>query len=239
MKNWFSIRNSADSSATQIDIFDEIGGPGVSVAAFAKELAAVPRSREITLRINSPGGSVFDGVAIYNLLAERRDRITAHVIGLAASMASVIMLAGKRTTAAANATIMIHNPAGLVLGESKDMRDMANVLDKARGPLVAAYAAKTKKGADEITKAMDATTWFTAEEAKAWGLVDEVTGAVRVAASFDLSKFGRADANRATAASVWARQFKTDAPVANKFTQPNGRPIPAREIWGRQFQNKS
>lgn len=190
MKTWFTITNKADQPAAEIDIFDEIGIWGVTVKDFASALKDVPRDRAITLRINSPGGSIFDGHAIYNMLAERREKVTAKVIGLAASMASIIMLAAHRTVAAANATIMIHNPVGMVWGESEDMREMADVLDKLRGQLVNTYASKTGKSEADIKAAMDATTWFTAEEAKDWGLVDEVVGAVKVAANFDLTRFG-------------------------------------------------
>lgn len=190
MKTWFTITNAATAPAVEIDIFDEIGIWGVSTKDFAVALKAVATDREITVRINSPGGSVFDGLAIYNLLAERRDKVTCKIIGLAASMASVIALAGKKTTAAENATIMIHNPAGLAVGESDDMREMADILDKLQGTLANAYVAKTGKSEADVKAAMDATTWFTAQEAKDWGLVDEIIGAVKIAASFDLTRFG-------------------------------------------------
>lgn len=190
MKTWFTITNKADAPAAEIDIFDEIGIWGVTVKDFATALKSVPMDREITLRINSPGGSVFDGHAIYNLLAERREKVLAKVIGLAASMASIVMLAGRKTVAAANATVMIHNPIGWASGDSKLMREYADLLDKIRGQLVAAYAKKTGKKDEDITAAMDATTWMTAQEALAWGLVDEIAEPVQAAATFDLSRFG-------------------------------------------------
>lgn len=190
MKTWFSINNVASAPAAEIDILDEIGMWGVTVKDFAVALKAVAKDREIVVRINSPGGSVFDGLAIYNLLAERRDKVTCKVIGLAASMASVIALAGKKSTAAENATIMIHNPAAVAIGESGDMREMADILDKLQGTLANVYVNKTGKPEADVKAAMDATTWFTAQEAKEWGLVDEVVGEVKIAASFDLTRFG-------------------------------------------------
>lgn len=190
MKTWFTITNVASAPAAEIDIFDEIGMWGVSTKDFATALKAVSADREIIVRINSPGGSVIEGFAIYSLLAERREKVTAKIIGLAASMASVIALAGKRTIAVENATVMIHNPAAVAIGDSADMREMANVLDKFQGNLVNAYVTKTGKPEADVKAAMDATTWFTAQEAKDWGLVDEVIGAVKIAASFDLTRFG-------------------------------------------------
>ena len=190
MKTWFTITNKADSAAAEIDIFDEIGLWGVSTKDFANALKSVPADREISLRINSPGGSVFDGFAIFDMLAARRDKVTARVIGVAASMASIIALAGKRTIAAENAVLMIHKPHGGAYGESDEMRKMADLLDKIEGRLVNVYVAKTGKSEADVRAALEATTWFTAEEAKAWGLVDEIAAPVKAAASFDLSRFG-------------------------------------------------
>jgi ATP-dependent Clp endopeptidase proteolytic subunit ClpP len=195
MKTWFTITNLATAPAAEIDIFDEIGLWGVTVKDFASSLKAVPMDRDITLRINSPGGSIFDGYAIFNLLTERRDKVTAKVIGLAASMASIIMLAGKRAIASKNATIMIHNPAAVAFGESKDMRDMADLLDKLQGTLVNTYVSKSGKSEADVKSSMDATTWFTADEAKAWGLIDEVIEPVKIAASYDLTRFGAVPQN--------------------------------------------
>lgn len=195
MKTWFTITDKASEAAAEIDIFDEIGLWGVTPKDFAAALKAVPTDRNISLRINSPGGSVFDGFAIYNLIAERREKVVTNVIGLAGSMASIVMLAGKRVIAAENATIMIHNPMAMAWGESDEMRKMADLLDKLRGTLVNTYANKTGKKDEEIIEAMNATTWFTAKEAKDWGLVDEVSAAVKIAASFDLTRFGRVPAN--------------------------------------------
>ena len=191
MKTWFTITNRASEPAAEIDIFDEIGLWGVTAKNFATALKDIPADREITLRINSPGGSVWDGFAIYNLLAERRERVTSVVIGLAASIASVVMLAGKMVKAAENATIMIHNPWVFTGGESEELRKMADLLDKLRGSLINAYTRKTGKKDDEVGKAMDEATWFTAAEAKEWGIVDEITGSMKVAASFDLTRLGK------------------------------------------------
>ena len=190
MKTWYSVTNLATQPAAEIDLFDEIGLFGVTVADFAKSLAAIPADRDISLRINSPGGSVFDGFALLDILSARRERLTCRVVGLAASMASIVMLTGKRTEAAANATIMIHNPAALVGGGSDEMRSMAELLDKLKGRLVNCYAQKTGKSTEEISKAMDATTYFTAEEAKAFGLVDAITEPVSVKNCHDLTRFG-------------------------------------------------
>jgi len=152
-------------------------------------------------------------------------------------------------SAAENATLMIHNPAGLVAGESRDMQEMAALLDKLRGPLANVYADKTGKSQEAVIAAMDATTWFTAQEAKDWGLVDEVTAPLKIAANFDLSKFkSRA---RPSTEEVFARQFRKRAdgrwdfiPPGAKSTAPiaspvaTGQRLSTEEIWARQFTKK-
>ena len=193
MKTWFDIKAAAGGEKhTEVMIFDEIGLWGVTAKDFATALKAIPEDHAITVRINSPGGSVFDGYAIFNALKSRAASVTTRIEGLAASMASVIALAGSKVTAAANSIVMIHNPWSGVAGDSDDLRKMADLLDKLTSQLVGIYAGKSGKGEDEVRAAMDAETWLTGAEAKAWGLVDEVTDEIQVAASFDTSRFRNA-----------------------------------------------
>lgn len=193
MKTWFDIKAAASGEKqTDVMIFDEIGLWGVTAKDFATALKAIPEDHAITVRINSPGGSVFDGYAIFNALKSRAASVTTRVEGLAASMASIIALAGSKVTAAANSMLMIHNPMAGGTGDSDDLRKVADILDKLTGQLVGIYAAKSGKSEDEVRAAMDAETWFTAAEAKSWGLVDEVTDGVAAVASFDVSRFRNA-----------------------------------------------
>ena len=190
MKTWFEMKAAASGEKkTDILIFDEIGLWGVTAKDFAVALKAIPEDHAITVRINSPGGSVFDGYAIFNALKSRAANVTTRIEGLAASMASIIALAGSKVTAAANSIVMIHNPLGGVMGEAEEMRKMADVLDKLTSQLAGIYAAKTGLSEADVRAAMDAETWFTAAEAKEWGLVDEVDEALALAASFDVSRF--------------------------------------------------
>ena len=203
MKTWFNIKAAAGGEKqTDILIFDEIGLWGITAKDFATALKEIPEDHAITVHINSPGGSVFDGYAIFNALKARSAQITTKIEGLAASMASVIALAGSKVTAAANSIVMIHNPWSGVSGDSDDLRKMADLLDKLTGQLVGIYAAKTGLPEDDVRAAMDAETWFTGAEAKEWGLVDEVTDEIQVAASFDTSRFRNAPKSLAHAAKV-------------------------------------
>ena len=203
MKTWFDIKAAAGGEKqTEVMIFDEIGLWGITAKDFATALKEIPEDHAITVRINSPGGSVFDGYAIFNALKARSAQITTKIEGLAASMASVIALAGSKVTAAVNSIVMIHNPWSGVSGDSDDLRKMADLLDKLTGQLVGIYAAKTGLPEADVRAAMDAETWFTGAEAKEWGLVDEVTDEIQVAASFDTSRFRNAPKSLAPAAKA-------------------------------------
>lgn len=181
MKNWFTITNKSELSA-EVCIYEEIGSYGITAKAFLDQIKSVGK-RKITLRINSPGGEVFDGLAIYNRLREHAGGVEVRIDGIAASMASVIAMAGAHVSMAENALLMVHNPSGLCAGNSGDMRELANMLDKVRGSLTSAYERKTGKTTEEIGAMMDAETWMTAQEALAAGFIDEVTGELKMAAS--------------------------------------------------------
>jgi ATP-dependent protease ClpP protease subunit len=159
---WYKIENKADRA--EIWLYDEIGedwwtGGGVTAKAFQKEISAI-KAPQIDLHINSPGGSVFDGVTIYNLIKQHPANVTTYIDGIAASIASVIALAGDRVVMAENAIYMIHSPSGGVYGKSSDMRSFADVLDKINGTMVGTYVAKTGKPEDEISAMLDTETWL-------------------------------------------------------------------------------
>lgn len=185
MNKWFDITARNEGSA-EVYIYDEIGGYGVTAKDFISQLRDV-KAKNVTVRINSPGGSVFDGLAIYNYLKGLKN-VTVQIDGIAASIASIIAMAGRKTCMAANGFVMIHNPSGGVMGESADMREMASVLDKIATSLAQTYAAKTGKTPEECAKWMDDETWFSAEDARAAGLVDEICEAAVFTAKLDSFK---------------------------------------------------
>lgn len=173
--NWFSISAKSAQNAAEVLIYDEIGLWGVSAKDFVDEINELDVAH-IDLRLNTPGGSVFDGNAIYNALKRHPASVTTHIDGLAASMGSVIALAGDEVRMAENALYMIHNPWTLAMGDAAEFRATATILDKLRDGIVTTYVQKTGKEPSELFAAMDAETWFTAEEAKAFGFVDEISG---------------------------------------------------------------
>ena len=184
MKQWFKIENKSDKA--EIWIYEEIGedfwsGSGITAKSFQKELSEI-KAKQIDLHINSPGGLVFDGITIYNLLKQHPASVTTYIDGLAASIASVIALAGDKVVMAENALFMIHKASGMVIGTSDDMRDFAEKLDKVNGSIATTYTSKTKKDESEISAMMAAETWLTADEALDFGFVDEIAGEVDMAA---------------------------------------------------------
>ncbi len=194
-KSWYRIvakDDGDDGGHAEILIYDEIGrdcwGEGIAAEDLVKELAALD-VKTIDVRINSHGGQVFEGLAIFNALDRHPATVTTHVDGMAASIASIVALAGEEVRIAENAFMMIHNPWGIEIGDANAMRKMAEILDTLGGSLVDTYVAKTGKSEKAIRDMMDEETWFNSEEALEVGLVDEVVEAMAVAASFDLSRF--------------------------------------------------
>lgn len=187
MSKWYSIK--AAGTSAEISIYDEIGGWGISAKEFADDLKALKGIKDITLRINSPGGSVFDGMAIFNLIKAHDAQITVMVDGLAASMASIIAMAGDLIVMPENSMMMIHNPWTMAWGDAAELRKNAELLDKIKSAMISAYVNKTGLSEDEIATYMDEETWLTGKEAVELGFADESTEPVEMAAKFDLSKF--------------------------------------------------
>lgn len=182
---WYAIQPSENSEASggvEISIYDEIGMGGVSAKDFLAEVKKY-KGQHIHLRINSVGGSVIEGAAIYNSLRRHKGGLTVHVDGLAASMASVIAMAGEEVFIAANALMMVHNPWSMSMGDADDLRKEADILDKLKNTLVNAYARKTGMEASTIASMMDDETWLDATEAVAMGFADEIEDGIEAAAS--------------------------------------------------------
>lgn len=178
---------SAGETAT-IQIFDQIGedwfgGSGLSGKQFSDVLNEVGNG-PLLVEINSPGGNVWDGLSIYNQLRGRRAPVTTRVVGIAASIASIIALAGDKVEMADAALMMIHDPSGMASGTSEDMRKMADALDQHAEVLVGVYAKKTGRSPESIRAAMKAETWFTTPEAVAFGLVDKPIKQLAMAAKW-------------------------------------------------------
>ena len=183
MSDWYKIRMSAPRTA-DIDILADIGGwwDGVDAATMVRDIRDLDAD-EIRLNINSGGGSIFDAVTILNALRQHPAKVTANVLGLAASAASFIACGVDETTMSANSTMMIHDGSGIAVGNAQDMHEMADLLDKLSDNIASIYAAKAGGTPDSWRETMRAETWYTADEAVAAGLADRVVAGEKVEAA--------------------------------------------------------
>jgi len=213
--NWFEFKASAESPESDLYLYGEVGGWGASATEFIDALST-RKDQRINLHIHSPGGSVFEGHAIYNALRNHPGGVTTMVDGIAASMASVIAMAGNPVKIASNGFLMIHNPWSQAAGGSEEMRKQADVLDKLKDSLVKIYADKSGMPEDEIAAAMDDETWLNAEEAVAFGLADEIFSGMQAAAKIDLSSIS---AKAPSGVLEFANKFSVS--VQDEKTQEN------------------
>ena len=153
-----------------------------SAKSLINKIKALGDIQNITVRINSNGGDIFQAQAMYNYLKSHKADITVRVDGIAASAASLVVMAGNKIIMPENSMMMIHNPAGGCYGEADDMREVAEILDKVRDMLANAYVARTGQEREKIIQMMNEETWLTANEAHDLGFCDEVEEAVEIAA---------------------------------------------------------
>lgn len=179
---WYTIRNvevpeeeeEEKGTSAEVFIYDEIGGSfGVSADEFVKDLQEVDTDN-IDVRINSPGGSVFDAIAIYNALVKHPANVTTYVDALAASAASIIAMAGDQCVMMVGSQMMIHDALGIEMGNASDMREMADFLDRQSLNIASIYANKASGEIEDWRALMLAETWLFADEAVTAGLADSV-----------------------------------------------------------------
>lgn len=171
---WNPALQAKDDEDT-ISMYDPIGANWMGEGVTAKRIAAVLRGmgdKNVIVNLNSPGGDVFEGIAIYNLLREHKGEVTVRVLGIAASAASVIAMAGDRVEISRAAFLMMHNVWGGVIGNRHDLRENADVMETIDAALAEVYAARSGKDARAIGKLMDKETWFGGNEAIEQGFAD-------------------------------------------------------------------
>lgn len=190
MGNGYSIRAKGNSEG-EVFIYEDVGASwsgGVSAKQFADDLKALGKLDTIHVRINSYGGDVFDGLAIYRQLIDNSAKIISHVDGVAASIASVIAMAGSEIIIAESGQMMIHDAWGIVMGPAEDMRRMADQLDATSGAISDVYVSRTKNEGAKVRQWMADETWFIGKQAVDAGFADTVAENMRIAAHADMSK---------------------------------------------------
>lgn len=178
---WFKIENKEE--AVEVQILEEIGGWGISGQSFMSELKEKAGDKPVNLLINSPGGSVIEGTFIYNELTKLKNTLNVEISGMAASMASIIAMAADKVTIHENSYLMIHNPWTLAMGDSDELRKMADLMDGMKDSAIKAYQRHAKElSAEKISEMMDAETWLDGLEAVAMGFAEEMLEPLEIAA---------------------------------------------------------
>jgi ATP-dependent protease ClpP protease subunit len=176
-RSWYRVTNAADPDEAEVMIYDEVGGWwGTTADDLIAELKGIT-SPKMRVRINSPGGSVFEGIAIANALRAHPASVTVQVDAVAASIASVIAMAGDRIEMAPNSMMMIHDASGMCWGNASDMEDMAELLDLISDNIADAYAQRAGGTREEWRARMRSETWYLPEDAVENGLADEAVQA--------------------------------------------------------------
>lgn len=192
------MKMSADEKSADVFIYGEIvsyqwDDSDTTASSFKKELDGLGDVSAINLYINSPGGSVFEGVAIHNMLKRHKAAVTVHVDALAASIASVIAMAGDKVVMPKNSMLMIHNPWTFAMGNAAELRKVADDLDRIGGSAFQTYIQKAgnKLSEDKLQEMLDAETWLSADEAYDFGLCDMVEEENQMAASVSEEMFAK------------------------------------------------
>lgn len=228
---------AASEDASTINILDTIGedpwsaGGGFTSRRASAALRAIGAGNSVTVNVNSYGGDMWEGIAIYNMLAAHQGKVTVNVLGIAASAASIIAMAGDEVAMGEGAQLMIHNAWGLVVGNSHDLRAAADAFDGFNATLASVYHARTGQKLPELHRLMDAESYLSAADAIAMGFADGMMqGGAKAAVRNDidpglmakrrmeaaLAKAGhsRADRQQMIAALGAPRDASTDQPAA-------------------------
>lgn len=229
---WDASIVSANTDSATISIYDQIGeDPWEGGGVTAKRISAALRSigaRDVVVSINSPGGDFFEGIAIYNLLREHPHRVTVNVVGLAASAASVIAMAGDEVRIAKAGFLMIHNAWAFVVGNRHDLSDAASTLGEFDGIMAGLYADATGKSKEDIQKMMDAETWLSGESAVESGFAAGLLAADEVLADTDAASVANSALRRIE--TILAKQGVPRSERRRLISEVRGTPCAATQV---------
>lgn len=209
---------AAEPGVGELQLYGEISdrswwGDEVTPKQFAADLDALGDINELRVYINSPGGDVFAGQAIYSILKRHKAQVHVYIDGLAASIASLVAMAGDTITMSANAMMMVHMPWTFAVGNAAELRKMADDLDKIGESMVVTYEGRSALTHEEVVALLEAETWLTAQDCLDRGLCDEVEDAKEVAACWDPAALAR---YRNTPATVLAAKQPEPEPEPDK-----------------------
>ncbi|KPL99287.1 ClpP-like prohead protease/major capsid protein fusion protein [Vibrio splendidus] len=239
-KSWYTLKNEAD--VIKVWVHGDISAWDIDATEIIAALQ-VANGKEVELRMLSGGGSVYQGLAMYNALKAHKGRVVGIVDGMAASIATYVLLACDSIRMPENAMLMIHNPAIGAWGGEKEINSALQQLQAATKTISEAYAEKSGQPLEEVLTAMESETWFTAQAAKDWGLVDEVVEAVDLSNSLqsfdesDFKNFKQAPSELMNSLTLQSNEptplaasAKPNEPQINKPKQVSDMPKPNEEL---------
>jgi len=177
---WYNMATKTDTEA-EVSIYGPIGGFDINAKDFAEDLKGIDADT-IHLRVDSPGGSVIDGISIFNALQRHPAKVITHIDSLAASMGSVVAMAGDEVRMANNALIMIHEPWTVAMGNAEELRKNADTLEKMSGNILQAYS-RSQYTPEQVADLMKEQTWMTAQDALDAGFIDYIDDGLKAVAS--------------------------------------------------------
>lgn len=204
---------SAGKKAAEILIYEDIGAGwfgGVSAKQFADDLKAFGAVDTLNIRVNSPGGDVFEALAMYNTLRRHPADKRVSVDGMALSAATIVIMAGDHISMAENAMLMIHDPWAVTMGNADDMRQQADLLDQVKENIIVTYERRTGTAGKVLRQMMSDETWMQSADALSNNFVDEVTGDLAIAAHFDPARYKHVPAAIRAAIQDKPRSPRTD-----------------------------
>ncbi|QFS37104.1 head maturation protease, ClpP-related [Burkholderia cepacia] len=232
-KRWWDIRaqaNAAGGSEVEIRIYGDIGFWGTDADLFAAKLDEVAATAtSIVVAINSMGGDVFDAFAIYNAVRRYAGKVKGRVDGVAASAASLILMACDTIEMPSNARLMIHNPHTVAAGEAGDLRKLADLLESTSDSMLAAYVERSGRTEEEVRAIMDAETWLTAAQAKEQGFCDAIVDPIRIAAYAGAARLAARYA-AVPAEIVAVLEGDGEVPPVNPPADPSSQPPAAPDV---------
>ncbi len=214
---WKSYVNKA-TETLDILLHDEIGYWGDNSKEFT-ELLSKNKDRVINVDINSPGGSVFDGFAMFNALKAHKAPVNIKISGVAASIASVIAMAGdSKPEMPANTMMMIHKPMINAGGNADELKDRISILDKMQGNIVSAYKRHSSKNDTELNEMVNSTTWMTADEAETSGFASSIPEAIQISNMYDFTMYNYAEIPEHVAKKYRNPEKEQEKNILNKIS---------------------
>ena len=232
--DWYSINAVSDDEA-EILLYDYIGWPYNEAGDFVRALGEL-RQGKIVIRINSPGGDVFDAHAIHNAIKAHPSKPTTRIESLAASAASYISIAGSERQAYKNTMAMIHEPMTGMWGNQYELREVADILEQISGSMIEMYADNTNVGKRELKDMLKVETWMNAKAMKEKGFIDTIIEAGKpVKAQFDLSMFANIPEGLSNGANEEATEREKEKALRDVgFSQKESKAILAGRKEGTQ-----